>query len=318
MRNDNLTHWRLCVTRRAVITGTALSGLVILLSAVLAVYADVRSATSLEAAGLLSPDAVVLEGRVSDVVRRLETAHVDARVLVDVDGPPVRAVVEVGRPASLPVGEGRSFDVGDGRVALAGADAPTTVDAAGRWYSLGDRRYRVVGTLGMRTSSLLADDVVLHDPELLEDDAIVTLVADGAGAAEALGGDRTTEVAAASRDRADARTTADLVSPLVLGLGRTLSLVGAVCAGVAAARSRRAVDTVRRVLGHRRRSIVATGAMATFSFSAAAGLVVGTVVTLASPPVHPLGATLVSVLIPTCTITVAHALTTTSTLRRRP
>lgn len=308
----------LIVTRHAVLTGTALSGLVILLSAVLGVYADVRSATSLEAAGLLSPDAVVLEGRVGDVVGRLEAARIDARVLVEVDGPKVRAVVDVGRPAPLPVGTGRTFRADDGRVALAGVDAPTTVDASGTWYSVGERRYRVVGTLGLRASSLLADDVVLHDPELLEDDAVVTLIVDGRGAAEALGGDGTTEIAAASRARADARTTADLVSPLVLGLGRTLSLVGAVCAGVAAARSRRVLDTVRRVLGHRRRSIVVAGAVATSTSAAAAGLVIGAVVTLASPPVHALGTTLVTVLVPLCLITATHALTSTLTLRRRP
>lgn len=115
--------------------------------------------------------------------------------------------------------------------------------------------YRIVGRLGVRADSLLADEAILAAPELFSDDG-ERLRIDGPHAAEryrqAFPG-RALEVVDSGVNR---RTNVDVVTPFLLAAGAMTGALVIMCAlAFAVSRECRAAR-VRYAVGHRRRRLV--------------------------------------------------------------
>lgn len=156
----------------------------------------------------------------------------------------------------FPVGQGRVFRDGENRVALVGAEIPTRrvqdhQEVAGLTPTV-----VAVGQLGSGMDSLLARDVVVRDSSMFTDGHPARLVVDGPAAKDFIATHPGLEAAPAVVG-ASARTNADQVTPILLGLSALCSVLGSVLVGVLAAREALRRRRVLHLLGqHWRRCLV--------------------------------------------------------------
>jgi hypothetical protein len=117
--------------------------------------------------------------------------------------------------------------------------------------------YEVVGRLGVRADSLLADEVVLADPSQFSTSS-QRLLLDGPDSARhysAAFPGRDVEVVNEGTNR---RTNVDTVSPVLVALGAVVAVLVAVIAGVQGGRWELRAATVRFTIGVRRRDTLDT------------------------------------------------------------
>lgn len=281
------------------------------LSATMAVYDSRQQALGLEGNALYTAEAVLVE---TTAARALAVSPADdLRVFVDLaDGGSVRALAAGSRARmDFPVHSGRTFTSDDRGVALVGADVAVSEGPSGAVVLVGDRSYEVVGRLGLRQDSLLSDDVLVLDPDIVDSEVAGPLVLDGPDAraryVQAHGADSVETVSAATARR----TNVDLVSPLVLGLGVVLVVLGWLLTGVYVSHATHRRNRVLHLLGTRawlvRLSLVAEVTV----IGVAATIVVAVVAVLASRTPVPLTVLGVGLLLQSAVVAAAVAVGTT-------
>jgi len=258
---------------RKVILSAVLLALFSSLGAGISVYANVRSALSLEGGDLLSNTAVTLDSTALDPTL-LDLTRLSGRVFQDLDGSgDLRAVRTFGHPAALPIHEGRQLRADDELVALVGDGVATRSDDGRQYVDYAGQAFAVIGRLGVRADSGLAQDVLLQAPDLISDDEPVFVDVEG-GVRQVAG--VTSEMAAPVGGGADRRTNIDFVSPIVIICGWGLTLLGAIAAGLLIAGFRRPVAALQYRLGLRRPRVVMLSVLPLAWFAGAVFVAVST------------------------------------------
>lgn len=243
------------MTYRNLILSVMLLAVFSALGAGLNVYANVRGAVALEGADLRSGVAVAFDS-IGDFDRIGNGGpRVSGRLLQDLDDSgDLRAVRTLGRPAPLPIHEGRQISDGEERVALIGDQVATRSENGQQYIDYDGRAFLVVGRLGVRPASGLAHDVLLQDRGLVDvDGPVVVDIKGGINDPESLG----LKGAESLAGRADQRTNIDFVSPILIFCGWGLTLVGASASGLLIADFSRPVAAIRYRLGLRRARVLA-------------------------------------------------------------
>ena len=298
-----------------------LSGLVVVLALLgfaLGAYAQQQRFLDLESNRLLSRDAFQVREDAEGVIDAVKRAGADAWVLGAADGYDgawAIAAKEISR-VPLPLRGGPGFSGEDGQEAVVGSEVETRTEGDVRTVRVFDRTYEVVGDLGLREDSALADLVVVHDMSIIRDAGVETVTVDGpdgrATILDRFGEAVIEDIPAGSLHR----TNIDYVSPQILGFGGALTVVGWATAGILASRLSLPAMRVRHLRGVRWRRLSAKqgGIMAGLSLAAStvvfgAGMATGH----ALPGMHVLATTAISV----ATVTSATLLMTSGTSRSR-
>lgn len=221
--------------RKALVIGTLLLLLTFLASA-LGVYDARQQALELEGNRLYSSESFTAVGNAHSILAQATGHSGDLRVVKDLteDGRVRVVLAEEYEKLRIPVHAGRTFSAGDSGTALAGSGVALISKDGVPYYSFGGRDYEVIGRLGLRADSLLAQDVVLNDPVLFAAEGDEPLVVDGRGALEAYVAVFGTDGVAAMSGDTNHRTNVDFVSPLLLLFGTCVVAVGLVFTGVMA------------------------------------------------------------------------------------
>lgn len=300
-----------------------LVSLISTMGGMLGTYNQIQIALSLEGNNLYSGQSVDVDEKPSTIHDALEKAGANARVYLDLtndrdatnDGT-IRAVMEFGRPSPVPLHSGRQLGSSSDRGALVGADVRVTAEKGRKSYVFEGVSYPVVGYLGLHAESLLSHAVLLKGAELFDDDGKARMVVDGPDMADVLGG---LSVTPATHDGGtDRRTNIDFVSPVLLGFGWALTVVGSVVTGLLAASYGRRLCAVRCQLGHQRvRILAASTARLLLGATGPLLLVSGITLTL-SPPVQSAESILWNTLAPATLIVVSFVLGSARTIWRKP
>lgn len=219
------------------------------LAATLAIYDSRQRAIHLEGNSLYSADAVLVDATAAQALA--VSPDGDLRVFTELtSGGTVRAVAASSSARlSFPVHAGRTFRSGERGVALVGSRVVVSQGATGEFVRLGERSYEVVGRLGLRENSLLANDILVLDPDLFDSGEPQPLVLDGPDAGTryaGLHGAASVEHFSTATSR---RTNIDVVSPLILVLGAALVAMGWVFVGVFLSFATRRRNLVLHLLG---------------------------------------------------------------------
>lgn len=243
--------------RQTVVVG-ALVLLFSFLSTALGVYQYRQGALSLEMGSLYSSNAVSIDSTAAQATRELRRVHAPGRVFNDLaGGGGVRALATVGTPSgSLPIHSGRQPTERDERVALVGAAVHVTADDR---YEFEGTRYDVIGRLGLRANSLLANDILLIDSRLFAERGEVPLVVDSPAASSLYGDALERGSARALETDAGRRTSIDYVSPLLLSFGAGMTLVGFCLSGWLAGACSRPWFALTHLVGTARWRVLAKG-----------------------------------------------------------
>lgn len=284
---------------------------------VLGTYNQIQIALSLEGNNLYSSQSVDVDEKPSTIRDALEEAGGNARVFRDLtnDGT-VRAVMEFGRKSPLPLHSGRQLGSGGDRGALVGADVRVTTEKGRKSYVFEGVSYPVVGRLGLHAKSLLSRAVLLKGAGLFDGDGKARMVVDGPDVADILQG---YSVTPATHDGGtDRRTNIDFVSPVLLGFGGALTVIGSVITGLLAAAYGRRLCAVRFQLGHQRTRILASSTARPLLGAAGPLLLVCGIILSLSPPVQSAGSILWNTLAPATLIVVSFVLASVRTIWRKP
>lgn len=127
----------------------------------------------------------------------------------------------------LPVHEGRQLRRTDHHIALVGSEVPVRAEGAKEVYSFDGEDYEVIGLLGRQARSLVENDVIIVDRDLVETAGRNSeLIVDGPAIEEqalALPSERVSR----SDSSVNRRASVDLVSPMI---GTVVHVVIVVCA----------------------------------------------------------------------------------------
>lgn len=234
---------------------TAMAGLLLLamlMTVLIGVFDARRRVIAVEGNDLRSGQSTWVNATLAELMHARGAFAPGTKVFVTLEGG-VRAVVILsGRWADVPLHDGRPLSGAPGE-ALAGADADVHDDEV----VVGGVAYEVVGRLGVRADSLLADDVVLADPSQFSTSS-QRLLLDGPDSARhysAAFPGRDVEVVNEGTNR---RTNVDTVSPVLVALGAVVAVLVAVIAGVQGGRWELRAATVRFTIGVRRRDTLGT------------------------------------------------------------
>jgi hypothetical protein len=226
--------------------------LLLLLFAMLAggvtAFAARQQAVALEGNHLYSPDAFTVNVNARLLLREARKEGIELRVFSALsEGGNVRAVASSTESRlGFPIHEGRSFEPGDTAVALVGSGIDVRKHEGRLLYDYEGRSYEVVGRLGLRSDSLVENDVLLLDESLFSAQSSESLVVDGSVAGRWLDEKFPSHGATTHLVGANGRTNVDFVSPLLVAFGYSLSAVGVVATGLVTAHA----DRPRRLLAH--------------------------------------------------------------------
>lgn len=225
----------------------------------LGMYAQLQRTVALEGNQLYTEDAVLVQAAPADVVTLLSSAGADARIYRSVaENPQARVMLQFGSVSGrLPIHDGRQFSDADTRAAMVGADVPVKKAGNKSFYPLNGIDYPVVARLGLRSGSLLSGDVLIRDSNYFAQGGRQAVVVDGPQAVKAI--TETLGPQAFERLSSDTlrRTNIDFVSPVLLGFGWALVILGCLTTALLAARYVQPRNIVEYQLGHSRRRILA-------------------------------------------------------------
>lgn len=240
------------MTHRSLLLVGFLLALFSVLTCTLLTYDARQRALGQEGNHLLSAEAITVTGNARDIV---DTLGADVRVFRALeDNGAVRAVLaSSGTELSFPVHAGRAFRAADSRVALVGAQVPVTTESGSTTVTYDGERYEVIGRLGVKADSLLAVDILLLDPERFAASGEEPLTVDGSHIRDRFAAAFGPEGIEAVSTAVNKRTNIDVISPLILGLGSTLIVLGWVFTGLLARSRTRARTRVLILLGATRR-----------------------------------------------------------------
>lgn len=227
----------------------------------LGVYHYRQGALTLEGNDLYSPSAVEVVDRPQHAVEKLTAAHSSGRVFAAIDeegnGGNVRSLTTVGIPdAALPLYEGRQPTERDDRVALVGSRVPLRAVAE---YEFDGARYPVIGRLGTAEKSRVDDQVLIVDERLSEIGADRRVVVDSGAAAGLYRSQIADGWAVPLAAKTNRRTDIDYVSPILLGFGLSVTVLGFALTGAVAGASSRTAAEVAVLVGTLRRRVVIRG-----------------------------------------------------------
>lgn len=224
----------------------------------LALLAGRAEAIAAEGRRLLSPDAVAVRASAEEVFRHESTFVPGSRAFREIpDLSRTRAVVVLnGDWTDVAASTGIRVTEPTARGALVGSGIETDRSGGAAHIEVAGRKYTVIGSLGLRAASLLAEDVLVADPQAFRAAAAnrERIVLDGpdvrARAVAAFGGERV-EVVQAGANR---RTNVDFVTPIVVALGFAVAAMAAGVAGMSAARHEMQRLRIRTLIGRDTRS----------------------------------------------------------------
>lgn len=234
---------------------TATAGLLLLamlMTVLIGVFDARRRVVAVEGNDLRSGQSAWVDATLAELLHARDAFAPGTKVFVTLEHG-VRAVVVLsGRWVDVPLHDGRALSEAPGE-ALAGADADVHDDEV----VVGGKPYEVVGRLGVRADSLLADDVVVSDPSQFST-STQRLLLDGRDSARhynAAFPGRNVEIINEGTNR---RTNVDTVSPVLVALGALVATLVAVIAGVQGGRWELRAATVQFTIGVRRRDSLRT------------------------------------------------------------
>jgi hypothetical protein len=204
------------MTRRQLACVVLLLVTAMTLTTLLATFSSRKAVLRAEGADLASTQSVVVEASLAELRSRADRFRSGTHVFTTIDDGTMAVVVLTGRWNDIPLHAGRRL-LGETDEALAGAqrgDVGDVVRVAGR-----DRT--IVGRLGLRPESPLADTMVIADSSVFPDRR-ERLRLDGPSVAEryrAAFPGRTAEVVDRSTNR---RTNVDVVTPVLIAAGAVL------------------------------------------------------------------------------------------------
>lgn len=216
----------------------------------LGVFQARAQALAAEGRALLSPEAVAVHATVSELMEHRAEFAAGTRAFRDLEEVPrARTVVVLnGNWSDVAPSIGIRFSASDVGRALVGEAVHTEVEGGVPFVEVAGAQYEVVGRLGLREDSLLAEDILIAAPALF-DAAQTRTVLDGpdigARAVAVFGRDRIEPVAGG----ANRRTTVDFVTPIVLTLGVAVATMASAVAAVSAARHEGDRARIRRLVG---------------------------------------------------------------------
>lgn len=257
----------------------------LILAGALTVFSARQQAIALEGNSLYSPGAVRVDADAREVLRERSRFGSDLRVFQSLsDDEGVRSVT-VGDPDALsfPVYDGRSFSEGDGAVALVGGARKTVFRDGREVIDIDGHAFEVVGRLGVREDSLVANDVLVSTGWAGPPGIGGSVVVDGDGVREAA-------VAAFGSARvspldggANRRTNVDFVSPLLRTFGICLATIGIAMTGVVVANIDRRRRSLLHVLGRSRRSTLMHAAVTHLTLLVSAALLAASICLRGAP-----------------------------------
>jgi len=216
----------------------------------LGVFQARAQALAAEGRALLSPEAVAVHATVGELMEHRAEFAVGTRAFRDLEEVPrARTVVVLnGNWSDVAPSIGIRFSASDVGRALVGEAVHTEVEGGVPFVEVAGAQYEVVGRLGLREDSLLAEDILIAAPALF-DAAQTRTVLDGPDigtrAVAVFGRDRIEPVAGG----ANRRTTVDFVTPIVLTLGFAVATMASAVAAVSAARHEGDRARIRRLVG---------------------------------------------------------------------
>lgn len=216
----------------------------------LGVFQARAQALAAEGRALLSPEAVAVHATVSELMEHRAEFAAGTRAFRDLEEVPrARTVVVLnGNWSDVAPSIGIRFSASDVGRALVGEAVHTEVEGGVPFVEVAGAQYEVVGRLGLREDSLLAEDILIAAPALF-DAAQTRTVLDGPDigtrAVAVFGRDRIEPVAGG----ANRRTTVDFVTPIVLTLGFAVATMASAVAAVSAARHEGDRARIRRLVG---------------------------------------------------------------------
>lgn len=216
----------------------------------LGVFQTRAQALAAEGRALLSPEAVAVHATVSELMEHRAEFAAGTRAFRDLEEVPrARTVVVLnGNWSDVAPSIGIRFSTSDVGRALVGEAVHLEVEGGVPFVEVAGAQYEVVGRLGLREDSLLAEDILIAAPALF-DAARTRTVLDGPDigtrAVAVFGRDRIEPVAGG----ANRRTTVDFVTPIVLTLGFAVATMASAVAAVSAARHEGDRARIRRLVG---------------------------------------------------------------------
>ncbi|WP_133833393.1 hypothetical protein [Arthrobacter sp. JUb115] len=225
----------------------AFAGLLLLLDLAMLSYRAIQATTLQEANSLYTNRAIELSGDPSTAIDYARGDGLDVTIFQPLaDDDHIRAVFSTTDVSgSLPLHDIR-WNVSDSRPgALVGAN----LQAVGAEIVILGKEYEVAGLLGARDKSLLADEIVIYDPQLFEEPGERRFVVDGPDA------DRITERFENTRaieSGLSRRTNIDFISPIMNMLTVVLLITGTGILGYLTHTWGAARDSVDRLWGRTR------------------------------------------------------------------
>ncbi|MBO9050676.1 hypothetical protein [Curtobacterium flaccumfaciens] len=227
---------------------TAIAGLLLLamlLTVLIGVFDARRRVVAAEGNDLRSGQSAWVIATIDELMRARSAFEPGTKVFVGLDSD-VRAVVVLsGQWTDVPLHDGHALTGRPGE-ALVGA----AVDVRDEDITVGGTTYEVVGRLGVRTDSLLSDDVVLADPAQFSASP-QRLLLDGPSSVRHYGAQFPGRSVEVIDDGTNRRTNVDAVSPILVALGSLVVVLIAVVAGLQAGRWELRTAAVRFTAGIR-------------------------------------------------------------------
>ena len=227
---------------------TAIAGLLLLamlLTVLIGVFDARRRVIAAEGNDLRTGQSAWVTATLDELERARSAFEPGTKVFVGLDGD-VRAVVVLsGQWTDVPLHDGHALTGRPGE-ALVGAD----VAVRGDDLVIDGTTYTVVGRLGVRTDSLLSDDVVLADPSQFSASP-QRLLLDGPSSVRRYNAQFPGRSVEIIDDGTNRRTNVDAVSPVLVTLGALVVALIALIAGLQAGRWELRAAAVRFMTGVR-------------------------------------------------------------------
>lgn len=243
-----MTRTQMCVVASLLLVAMTIAVLVSVLS-------DRKTALAAEGADLRTAESIWVSASLPELRLQASRFSAGTRVFKSMDDTTRAVALLTGEWDDVPLHRGSPLD-GTAGEALAGSRRAPGHDVV----EVDGKRYRVVGRLGVRADSLLADEAIVADPDLFTDHR-ERLRLDGPRIADqyrvAFAG-RPFEVVDSGVNR---RTNVDVVTPFLAAAGVVTALLVTVGAASYAVRREGRTARLRFLVGQRRRRLLLTAAL---------------------------------------------------------